>query len=115
MTILFVFGTNGRRSRGGFHGATETPEIVGGALRVRSSGEDGALVLLQDGQPVADIGGVISPVFEPQAEVRTQEGCTQLGDQLFAGIAVVSKLLAPEIPVQPRSMTRPVRLMPISA
>jgi|GEM_PF-4116353 len=108
MTIPFYFGKKGRRSRGGLHRAAKTPEIVRGALRVRSSGEDGALVLLQDGQPVADIGGVISSVFEPQTEVRTQEGCTQLGDQLFAGIAVVSKLLAPEVPVQPGRMARPM-------
>lgn len=115
MTILFDFGKKGRRSCGGLHRAAETPEIVSGALRVRSSREDGALVLLKDGQPVADIGGMISPVFEPQAEVRTEEGCTQLGDQLLAGIAVVSKLLAPEVPVEPGRMARPMDIMPISA
>lgn len=80
MTISFVSGKKGRRSGGGLQRAAKAPEIVGGALRVRGGGEDGALVLLQDGQPVTDIGSMIGPVFEPKAEVRAQERRAKLRD-----------------------------------
>ena len=72
---------------------------VGSALRVRSGGDDGALVLLQDGQPVADVGGVIFAGFEGEPEVSGQEGASHLGDKLFAGVAGIAEGLASEVTV----------------
>jgi hypothetical protein len=112
MTDLCALQVKGRRVRGGLHRAAEAPEIVSGTLRVSRGREDGALVVLQDGQPVADIGGVVSPIFELEPKVSAQEGGAQLGHEFFAGIAVVTEALAPEIAVEAGRMAGPVgRLM----
>ena len=56
----------------------ETPrlkavEIVGGALRVGGGAEDGALVLLQDGQPMPDVGGVLVAGLGAQREIGAEK------------------------------------------
>ena len=63
-------------------------EIVRGALRVRGSLEDGALIIAQDLQPVADIGRVILARLD--LEIGGQERRTQLGDKFLAGVAFVT-------------------------
>ncbi len=44
-----------------------------------SSSEDGALVILQDGQSVGDIGSVVLPRHQSQFQVGAEEGGAQLG------------------------------------
>ncbi len=41
---------------------------------MRGGAEDGALVILQDGQPVSNIGGVILTGRQRQLEVGAQKG-----------------------------------------
>ena len=49
------------------------------------------------------------------AKIRTQEGRTQLGDQLLAGVSVIAKAFASELPVEAALTFRPVGVMPTSA
>ena len=44
-----------------------------------------------------------------KAEIRAEIGGGDFGDELFHRIAFIAKTLAPEIPVEPRLMPRPVR------
>ena len=69
-------------------------QIVGRALGMRCRREDRALVLFQDLQPVAKIGGVVVADLWRDAEVSTEKGGAQLGDKLFEGVGVIPKALA---------------------
>lgn len=71
---------------------------VGGALRMGRGPEDGPLVVLQDREPVGDVGCVILTGRQRQFEIGAQEGCAQLGHQFFFGIAFVAPCLAPNGP-----------------
>ena len=62
---------SGRDSLGSCRGVVE---VIGGALGVRGRGEDGAGILLQDFQPVGDIGGVFLARFLVQVEVGANKG-----------------------------------------
>lgn len=70
----------GRRLRGGLSRTRQPVQVVGSALRMGSGGEDGALVVLQDGKPVADIGGVIGTILKRQPEIGAKERRAQFGD-----------------------------------
>ena len=81
-------------SGGLLFGLLQPLQVVGGALRMRRGREDRALVLLQDLQPVAKIGGVVVADLWRDAEVSTEKGGAQLGDKLFEGVGVIPKALA---------------------
>ena len=49
------------------------------------------------------------------AKIRTEEGRTQLGDQVLAGVSMIAKALASELPIEATLMFRPVAFMPTSA
>src|SRR6266705_5407928 len=51
----------------------EFVDEIRGALRVRGGGENRAVVVLQNFQPIRDVGGVIFAGFERQFEVGAQE------------------------------------------
>ncbi len=57
---------------------------------------------------MTDVGGVVR-AGSGVIEVGAQEGGTQLRDELFHRVAFIAPALAPEIPVKPRGMPRPVR------
>ena len=82
------------------HRWVQSAQEIGGALRMRGGTEDSALVILEDGEPVGNIGGVILAGHKGQFEVSAQEGRTQLGDKFFLGIAFVAPFLAPEFTVE---------------
>jgi hypothetical protein len=88
---------------------------VNGTLGVGGCLKDGAFVLLQDAEPVAQVGGVVVTGFRRDAEVAAEERGPDLGDQFLAGVAVVTELPASEVPVEPGRVLCPVALMPISA
>ena len=48
-------------------------QIIGGALRMRSGGEDGAVVLLQHVEPGCEIGRVIVARLGGYAEIGTEK------------------------------------------
>ena len=62
--------------------------------------EDGALVLLNDFELVADIVGVVCADLRGDAEVGTQESGAQFCDEFLAGIACVAETLAAEVTVE---------------
>ena len=93
----------------------QTVQVIDGALRVGGGGEDRTLVLTQDFQPVCQVGGVVFARLGGDAEVRTQEGRPQLGHQFLAGIGVIAKAFASELPVEAALVLGPVAFMPTSA
>ena len=49
-------------------------EIVGSSLRMGGGGEDGAGVVLEDREPVAEIGRVVLADIRSDAEIGAEEG-----------------------------------------
>jgi hypothetical protein len=82
---------------------------------VAGSPKDGPLILLQHGEPVAQIGGVVVARLGRDAEVAAQEGGPDFGDQLFASVTLVAEPLPTKLPVEAIRVLGPVCLMPISA
>jgi hypothetical protein len=78
-------------------------------------GEYRALIFLKDGQPVAQIRGVIVPHFRRDAQFRAKECGSEFGNQFLSGLSVIAESLRAEIPIQPVFRFRPVGVMPMSA
>lgn len=70
-------------------------QVIGSALRMRSSAEDSALVVTQHREPRTDIGDMVIVVFGRETEIGTQERRPPLGDEFFMGIAFIAKALRP--------------------
>ena len=66
-------------------------------------------------QPVREVRSVILARLGGDAQIRTQEGRTQFGHQFLAGVSVIAKAFAPELPVESALVLGPVGLMPTSA
>ena len=90
-------------------------QVIDGALRMSRGGEDRTLVLTQNFQPVREVRSVIFARLGGNAEIGTQEGRPQLGHELLAGVGVIAKAFASELPVETALMFRPVGVMPTSA
>lgn len=58
-------------------------------------------VVLEDRKPVAEIGGVVLADVGSDAEIGAEEGRTQFCNPLLAGIAFITKALAPEVTGEP--------------
>ena len=58
-----------RSSRAGHFRRLQAVEVIGGALGMGGSGEDGPLVVLEHLEPRGDIGGMVFTHFEGDAEV----------------------------------------------
>ena len=93
----------------------ELLQEVSGALRMGGGREDGAFVVLEDLEPVAEIGGVVLADIGSDAEIGTEEGGTEFRDEFLAGIAFIAEALGDKVTGEPCLMARPVGLMPISA
>ena len=78
----------------------EPVQEINGPLGMGGGLKDGALVLLQNLEPVVQVGGVVVAGFGGDAEVAAEERGPDLGDQFFAGVTLVAELLASEIPVR---------------
>src|SRR4051812_40642311 len=90
-------------------------KVVGGALRMGSSGKDEPLVVLQYLDPGGNIGGMVGAHVRRDAEIHRQEGGSQLGDQLLARIAFVTPFDAPVSRARRVPWLGPVCVTPISA
>jgi hypothetical protein len=64
------------------------------ALRLGGGGKDRALVLLEDLKPVSQVRGMVVPRLRGQAQIRTQEGGSELGDQFFDCVCVIAETLS---------------------
>ena len=60
---------------------------------MRCRAEYGAFVFLQDFKPVAEIGGMVVPDFERDAEVCREKGRAKFGNKFFPCIAMIAKAL----------------------
>jgi hypothetical protein len=58
----------------------QSVEVIGGALRVGSSGEYRARVVFQDGQPIGKVGRMILTRLRRQVEIGGKKSRTELGD-----------------------------------
>lgn len=87
----------------------QSREEFHGLLSLRSGGEYGSLVILQNLQPFGDIGSVILAHFRRDVEIRAQECACNLRDQFFACITFIAPLLAAEVTVEARRVLCPVR------
>src|SRR5689334_18711166 len=89
------------RLSGGLGGLrAEFTDEVGGALRVRGGGEHGAVIVLQNFQPILNIGGVVLARFERQFEVGAQERGAQFRHEFFLGVGVGAETVPAEITVK---------------
>ena len=93
----------------------QTVQEFDSALSMSGSGEDRTLVLTQGFQPVREVRSVILAWLGGDAEIRTEEGRTQLGHQFLAGVSVIAKAFASELSVKAALVLGPVDLMPMSA
>jgi hypothetical protein len=84
-------------------------DIVCSALRMSGCPEDGALVILQNSEPVRDVGSVILTWREGQFQVGAQKCRTKLGHEHFFGIAFVGPLLSAEFTVISQEIDRLAR------
>ena len=57
------------------------------ALCVAGGGEDGAVVGLEDVQPVGDVGGVVLTRLKRQIKIGTEERGAELGHEFFDRVA----------------------------
>lgn len=90
-------------------GRGEVCEKIRCALGVGRCAENGPLIVLQNGQPVADIGRMILAGLQRKIEVGGQERRAQLGDKFFHGVAFIAEPLASEVTVEPGRVASPVR------
>ena len=81
---------------------------VSRALRVGCGAEDGAFVILEDSQPVGDIGRVILAGRKSQLQIGAQEGGSQLGYEFFFGITFAAPFLAPKFTGKTRRVFGPM-------
>lgn len=89
-------------------GDLQSVEVIDSALRVCSGLEDSALVILQNLEPMPDIGGVVVAWLRGDTQIGTKESGAQFSDQLFAGVAFITEALAAEVTVKAALMFGPV-------
>ena len=74
---------------------------VDGFLRAARCAHDEALVILQDAQPVLDVGGAIAEAAGRfKSDVIDQRCCAYLCDELFLAVIFRSEERRPRQPVQ---------------
>ena len=61
---------------------------VGGALRVGGGGEDGAVVALQDFEPVGDVGGVVLARSEFEFQVGAEKRSAKFGHEFLLRVGI---------------------------
>ena len=74
---------------------------------MRGGAEDRPLVAAQDLEPAGEVGGVVGPGLELEAQIGGQEGGTEFRYQLLARVAFVAVALAAKIAVEARGVAGP--------
>ncbi len=92
-----------------------TVQEIDGALRVGGGLEDEPLVILQNGEPGGDVGGVIIADLGRQFQIGAQERRSQFRDEFLVGIGFVAPGLAAEVAGEAGWVPGPVATMPMSA
>jgi hypothetical protein len=88
---------------------------INGTLGVGGCLKNGSLVVLENLEPVAQVGGVVVAGLWGNAEVAAEEGGPYFGNEFFAGVTLVADLPSSEVAVEAGRVLRPVGLMPMSA
>ena len=93
-------------------GFGERSQIVRRLRCFARGGEDRAIVVPQQVEPIFDVAGVLQ--FALDAEVGAQKGGGELGDQFLGGVGARAEASS-EVPVEAGFESRPMTVMPISA
>jgi len=73
-------------------------QVFDGALGVGGGRNDGALVVLQDLDPLGDTGGVVLARLKVEAKVRGEEGRPEFRDQFLPAVPFIAPpLLRPKL------------------
>ena len=89
--------------------SAELVNEISGPLCVRCGGENRAAVVLQNFQPVGNVGGMIFAGLQRNLQVGTEKSCTQLSDQFFLRIGVAAETMAAKVAVKTFRPAHPVR------
>jgi len=112
MTMIIIIGITGIVAID--FAPAQLQQQRGGRLGARGSGQDRAIILFEELQPVVDIAGVVVEMGDRQPEFGTKHRAREFGHQFLGGIALRTEPV-PEVTRKPAGMAGPVRLMPISA
>ena len=93
-------------------GVRERSQIVGRLRCFARGGEDRAVIVPQQVEPIGDVTGVPQLAFD--AEVGTEESGGELRDQFLGGVGAGAEA-AGEIAVEAGLVSRPMTVMPLSA
>jgi len=74
---------------------------IHGLLGMCGGAKDGALVVLEDGEPACNVSCMVVADFWRDAKIRAKECAGKLGYQLLAGIAFIALRLAAKAAVKP--------------
>jgi len=85
----------------------QTVEKIRRPLRVRGGAEDRPVVLFEDGEPIADVGGMILADFRGDAKGCAKESGSQFGHEFFVRVNAVAEGFA-KFTVQSRAVPGPV-------
>lgn len=83
-------------------------QVFDGALGVGGGRNDGALVVLQDLDPLGDTGGVVLARLKVEAKVRGEEGRPEFRDQFLPAVPFITPPLAAKAAIEPRRMASPM-------
>ena len=75
-------------------------QVLGRLRCVAGGGEDGSLVVLQDFEPMLDVGGVVLANLRRDGKVRTEKRTGKLGDEFLHRVAFVSPAFAAKLAVK---------------
>jgi hypothetical protein len=78
----------------------ESVQEVHGPLGMSRSLEDGPFVMLQDGEPVAQVGSMVLARFRRNTQVAAKERGPDLGNEFLSCIPFIGKLPAAEAPFE---------------
>src|SRR5208282_2798176 len=84
-------------------------EEIRRALSVAGGSEDRTVIVLQNFQPIGDIGGVVFTWFKCEVKVGTDEGRSEFGHEFFDRVAFGAETLAAEVAREARRVGGPVR------
>ena len=104
-----IAARSSRRNRIGFG---KRSQIVGRLRRFARGGEDRAVVVPEQVEPILDVTGVAQ--LADNAEIRTEECGREFCDQLLGGIGSGAEARR-QVAIETRLESRPMTVMPISA
>jgi hypothetical protein len=75
-------------------------EVIGGALGMCGSRENGAIIVLEDFEPIRNIGGVVFARLLMQFKIGAQKSGAKLGNKFFAAVTFIAIVFAAKITIK---------------